>query len=330
MLPRLPVGTFIAVGCSLEKAIDRVRLAEELGYDSAYVTHIAGRDSPAVAQAYAARTERIRVGTGVMPIFTRHPVASAQAAATIDEFSHGRFVLGIGVSHQPTVEGWYSHKLDKPVALMREYVDTVRTILRGEEPPEGARWPTQFRFMGYEPRPDIPVYIAALSPAMLRLAGDRGDGVILWLCNPDYIRDVVIPEVTKGRERAGKGIEGFDVVAAVPAAVTDDAPSARARMRADLIPYFSLPFYRAMLERSGFGDDIAGFDEGMQKGDQEGALASISDDFLKTLTAMGTEEAATATIERYRDAGATSPCLGGVPGTDFDATLRALSSVAGR
>jgi F420-dependent oxidoreductase-like protein len=330
MLPRLPVGTFIGAGRSLERAIERVQLAEELGYHSAYVTHIAGRDSPAVAEAYAARTERIRVGTGVMPIFSRHPVASAQAAATIDEFCQGRFVFGLGVSHQPTVEGWYSHRLDKPVRLMREYVDAVRAILRGEQPPEGERWPTQFRFMGYEPRADIPIYIAALSPAMLRLAGALGDGVILWLCNPDYIRDVVVPEVTKGRERAGKGIGGFDVVAAVPAAVTDDPASARARLRADLIPYFSLPFYRAMLERSGFGDDIAGFDAGMQKGDQEAAIASISDEFLKTLTAIGTQDEAIATVERYLDAGANSPCLGGVPGTDFDETLRALSSIAGR
>jgi F420-dependent oxidoreductase-like protein len=330
MLPRLPVGTFIGVGRSLERAVARAQLAEELGYDSAYVTHIAGRDSLAVAEAYAARTERIRVGTGVLPIFSRHPVATAQTAATIDELSGGRLVLGLGVSHQPTVEGWYSQKLEKPVRAIREYAEALRAMFRGEPPPDGERWPTQFRFMGYEPRSDIPIYLAALSPAMLRLAGLIADGVILWLCNPDYIRDVVVPEITTGRDRAGKGLDGFDVVAAVPAAVTDDPETARGRLRADLIPYFSLPFYRAMLERSGFGDDIAGFDAGMQKGDQEAALASISDAFLQTLTAIGTEEEARESVERYLEAGATSPCLGGVPATDFDGTLRALSSIAGR
>jgi alkanesulfonate monooxygenase SsuD/methylene tetrahydromethanopterin reductase-like flavin-dependent oxidoreductase (luciferase family) len=293
------------------------------------VTHIAERDSLAVAEAYAARTERIHVGTGVVPIYSRTPVAMAQTAATIDELSGGRMRLGVGVSHRITVENWYGQEIDKPVASMRDYVSIVRAILRGEEPPESERWRTSFRFMGYEARGDMPVYIAALSPGMLRLAGEIADGVILWLCNHEYVRDVVIPEVTKGREKTGRSIEGFDVVAAVPAAVTDDPEAARARLRGDLVPYFSLPFYRAMLERSGYGDDLAGFDAGMQKGDSEAAVGAISDRFLQTLTAIGSEDEATASIQRYKDAGATSPCLGGVAGTDFDGTLEALSTIAG-
>jgi alkanesulfonate monooxygenase SsuD/methylene tetrahydromethanopterin reductase-like flavin-dependent oxidoreductase (luciferase family) len=160
---------------------------------------------------------------------------------------------------------------------------------------------------------------------MLHLAGEIGDGVMLWLCNPDYIRDVVVPEVTKGRERAGKGIDGFDVVAAVPSAVTDDPAGARERLRSDLVPYFSLPFYRKMLERSGYGDDIAGFDRGMQEGGPKAAIAAISDRFLENLAAIGSKEEAEASIRRYQDAGARSPCIGGVPGTDFDATLEALA-----
>ena len=329
MLPALPVGTFIAGGRSLDRAIDRVRRAEGFGYESVYVTHIAERDSLAVAEAYGARTERIHVGTGVVPIYSRTPVAMAQTAATIDELSGGRMRLGIGVSHKITVENWYGQKIEKPVASMREYVDVVRAILRGEEPPKGERWPTSFSFMGYEARGDLPVYIAALSPGMLRLAGEIADGVILWLCNHEYVRDVVIPEVAKGRERTGRGLEGFDVVAAVPTAVTDDPETARGRLRGDLIPYFSLPFYRAMLERSGYEEDLAGFDAGMQKGDAEAAVGAISDRFLQALTAIGTKEDAIASIQRYKDAGATSPCLGGVAGTDFDGTLEALSPLAG-
>ena len=122
---------------------------------------------------------------------------------------------------------------------------------------------------------------------MLRLAGEIADGVILWLCNPDYVRDVVVPAVSEGRERAGKRLEGFDIVAAVPSAVTDEPEEARGRLRAELIPYFSLPFYRSMLERSGFEDDIAGFDAGMQAGGPEAAIAAISDGFLQTLAAVG-------------------------------------------
>ena len=264
-----------------------MRRADALGFDSIYTTHIAGRDSLTLLMAYASVSERVRLGTGVVPIFSRTPVAMAQTAATIDEFSGGRMVLGLGVSHQVTVENWYDAKIYKPVSQMREYAGIVRAILRGEAPPEGEFFNTRFQFMGYEPRPDLPIYVAALSPNMLRLAGEIGDGVMLWLCNPDYIRDVVIPAVNEGRERAGKSLDGFDIVAAVPMALTDDPDAARATMRQDLIPYASLPFYRSMLERSGFGDEIAAFDEGMQAGDVEQAKAGLSDRLLGALAGIG-------------------------------------------
>jgi F420-dependent oxidoreductase-like protein len=326
----LAVGTFIGVGRSLDKAVERARRAEELGYESAYVTHIAGRDSLTVLAAYACRTERIKLGTGVLPMYSRTPAATAQTAATIDELSGGRMVLGIGVSHRATVEPWYGQTIDKPVREMREYASAVRAMLRGEDPPaDNEKFRTSFRFMGYDVRADLPIYIAALSPAMLRLAGELGDGVMLWLCNPEYIREVVIPELTKGRERAGRTLEGFDVVAAVPTAVTEDPDAARARLRRDLIPYFSLPFYRKMIERSGFGDEIAAFDDALSQGDMEGATAAISDRFLGQLAAIGSAEEAEQSVRRYRDAGAGSPCLGGVPGTDFDATLEALAHLTG-
>ena len=319
------LGTFISVGKSFDQAIDRVKLAEQLGYDSTYVTHIAGRDSLTLLMAYAAATERIRLGTGVLPIYSRTPVATAQQAATIDEYSGGRMVLGLGVSHAVTVENWYGTKIEHPVTVMREYVELLRAMFEGRDPPESNYFPTRFRFMGYEPRADQPIYVAALSTNMLRLAGEVADGVMLWLCNPDYVRDVVVPAVRAGREKAGKDLEGFDVVAAVPAAVTDDRGAAYATMRADLVTYWSLPFYRAMIERSGFGSEIAAFDAGIEKGDVEEAKRSISDAFLDSLTAIGSPEDVRAGIARYRDAGATSPCVGPVPRTDFAATLEAAA-----
>jgi alkanesulfonate monooxygenase SsuD/methylene tetrahydromethanopterin reductase-like flavin-dependent oxidoreductase (luciferase family) len=147
------------------------------------------------------------------------------------------------------------------------------------------------------------------------------DGVLLWLCCPDYIRDVVIPEVTAGRERAGKTLEGFDVVPAVPAALTEDPTEPYAAMRKDLLPYFGLPFYRAMLERSGFGAEIEAFDAAA--GDLEKMQAAISERFLEQLTAVGDEAAVRAGLGRYREAGASTPCVGPIPRTDFEATLRA-------
>jgi alkanesulfonate monooxygenase SsuD/methylene tetrahydromethanopterin reductase-like flavin-dependent oxidoreductase (luciferase family) len=204
---------------------------------------------------------------------------------------------------------------------MREYTTIVRAILRGEDPPRGEKWQTGFHLVGIETRPALPIYVAALSPAMLRLAGEIADGVMLWLCNPRYIADVVIPEVTAGRERAGLSIEDFDVVAAVPGAMTDDPDAAYQSMRRDLLPYFGLPFYRAMIERTGFGEDIAAFDAAA--GDVEKMQSAISDAFLEELTAVGSEQAVRAGLERYRAAGAGSPCLGPIAKTDFEATLRA-------
>jgi F420-dependent oxidoreductase-like protein len=318
-------GTFISVGKSLQQAVGRVERAEALGYDSTYVTHIAGRDSLTVLMAYAAATERIKLGTGVLPIYSRTPAATAQQAATIDEYSSGRMVLGIGVSHQVTVENWYGTKLERPLTAMREYVAILRSCFAREDPPGGEIFKTRFHFMGYEPRADLPIYVAALSPNMLRMAGEIADGVMLWLCNPAYIREVVVPEVRAGLERAGKPPESFDVVAAVPAAVTDDKQAAYQVMRTDLLAYFNLPFYRAMIERSGFEQDVDAFDAGMRGGDIEKAKAAISDDFLNALTAIGSPEEVRAGVDRYAQAGTTSPCIGPVPSTDFETTLEAAA-----
>ncbi|HEX8854542.1 MAG TPA: LLM class flavin-dependent oxidoreductase, partial [Thermoleophilaceae bacterium] len=241
--------------------------------------------------------------------------------------SGGRMVLGLGVSHRVTVENWYGTTIDRPVAELREYVESLRAIFRDEDPPEGSRFPTRFHFMGYPVRADLPIYVAALSPTMLRLAGRVADGVVLWLCNPEYIERVVVPEVKIGREKAGKTLEGFDIVAAVPAAVTDDRAATEA-LRNELIPYFSLPFYRAAIERSGFEDEIAAYDEAMAAGDPQAAGAEISDRFIASLAAIGSADEAAATVRRYLDAGATSPCIGPVPRTDPELTLQALSGLA--
>jgi len=321
-------GCFISTGRSLQAAIERVKLAESLGYESVYVTHIAGRESLTVLTAYALSTSSIRVGSGVVPIYTRTPATMAQTAATLDELAGGRLTLGLGVSHRPVVEGWHGQTIDRPVAEMREYAGIVRAILRGEDPPRGEKWQTGFHLVGLEPRPALPIYIAGLSPAMLRLAGEIADGVILWLCNPSYIREVVVPAVREGRERAGLTLDGFDVVAAVPGALTSEPEAAYSAMRADLIPYFGLPFYRAMIERTGFGADIAAYDRAAGAGDLEAMRRAISDGFLAELTAVGEQDALRAGIERYRQAGAGSPCLGPIAGTDFEATLRA--GISGR
>jgi alkanesulfonate monooxygenase SsuD/methylene tetrahydromethanopterin reductase-like flavin-dependent oxidoreductase (luciferase family) len=321
----MAAGCFISAGKSLDAAVARVRLAEELGYEQVFATHINGAESLTLLTAYALATERIRVGTGVVPIYTRTPATMAQTAATIAALSGDRLILGVGVSHRPVVEGWYGQAIDKPLAETREYIGKLRAILAGEPPAGDGKWPTGFALLPHLQRPGLPIYNAGLSPKMLKLSGEIADGVILWLCNPAYIRDVVVPAVTEGREKAGKPLEGFDIVAAVPGAVVDDAAEAHATMRRDLLPYFGLPFYRAMIERSGFGADLEAFDAAAEAGDGAAMQAAISDAFLESLTAVGDEDAVRAGVQRYLDAGCTSPCVGPIPRTDFDATLRAAA-----
>ena len=280
----MPVGCFISPGRDLSKSLGRVRRADELGFDAVYTTHTAGRDSLSVLMAFAAHSGRIKLGTGVLPIFSRTPVATAQQAATIDEFSSGRMVLGLGVSHQVTVEHWYGSKIDKPVTQMRHYVEAVRAMLHGVDPPESSVFPTKFRFMGYEARAELPIYIAALSPNMLKLAAQIGDGVMLWLCSP-----VVHPRRRRARdplharEEAGLRDGGLRHRRGRPGRA-HRRPRRRARLAAPGADHLHVA---AVLSRDARALGLRRRDRGFRRGDGrrrlEKAKAGISDAMLDEL-----------------------------------------------
>lgn len=320
-----PLSCQIPALDSFAAAIRHAELAEALGYASINCSHIAARDSFSVLAALAMRTNRVDLGTAVAPIYHRSPASMAQTAATIDDLSGHRFRLGLGTGHRETMGGWHGQDISNPLAEMREYVGIVRAILDGRDPPEGRRWRSTFQFNGFVPRPDIPIYLAGLSPAMLRLAGELADGVLLWACPASYVRDVVIPEVTRGRQRAGKDLTGFAVMPAVPSAAEGERGEVLDGVRRELHRYFGLPFYRAMFTAAGYGPDIASYDAA---GDPEGQRRAISEEFIENLCALGSDDAVRAGIRRFRDAGATNPIITAVWGTDFEATLRAAGSAA--
>ena len=134
---------------------------------------------------------------------------------------------------------------------------------------------------------------------MLELAGEIADGAVLWLCAPEYIRRVAAPAIERGRARAGKPLAGFEIVAAVPLALTDDVPRTRGAFRSELTRYLTLPFYRAMLDASGFREPLAEFDRS----------GEVPDVLVNALGAVGEAASCRAYVEAYRTAGATLPAV---------------------
>src|SRR6201995_2016613 len=189
---------------------EHAAMADQLGYDSINCSHIAARDSFTTLAGLAHFATSVTLATAVAPIYHRSPASMAQTAATVDDLSGGRFRLGPGTGHRATMGGWHGQDIGNPVAEMREYVALVRSLLAGSEPLSGLRWNSTFAFNGFKARADIPIYLAGLSPAMLRLAGEIADGVVLWACPASYVQDVVTRGEASVRGRAGQGLDGFD------------------------------------------------------------------------------------------------------------------------
>ena len=312
-------AAYLMPGGDLAVAVEGVRRAEALGYESVWVTHGLGRDSFLVLAAYGQATTRIGLGNGVVPIYPRHPVVMAQEALTLAELTGGRFRLGIGVSHTASMEQALGLRLVEPLTVMREYVAVLRGALGSGARFEGRHYRVTWSF-GVPARPPAPpIYLAALSTKMLELAGEIADGAILWLCPPAYVRDVAQPALERGRRRAGKPLDGFEVVCAVPLAITGDRAHALEAFRTELQRYATLPFYRAMLEASGLGAEILAFD-------REGAVPVA---LAEALGVVGDATPARAFVDAYRKAGVTLPAIRPITFPDAPWYRRTLEDAAG-
>jgi F420-dependent oxidoreductase-like protein len=293
------IAAFSPAVRTLEESVNRARIVERYGYESLWTTQLpTARDASLVLAAYASATERVKLGTGVLPIYTRHPTATVQMAATLDELSGGRFILGLGVSHRVTVEGMWGLQLVSPVEAMREYLTIVRSSVRdGACSFEGKYFTAQWSYLGPR-REDMPILISALNPRMLELAGELADGVVLYMCAPRFIEEQVMPYLTTGRQRAGKSMAGFEIVAAVDACVTSDRGAALETYQKTLDRYAALPFYRKAMEAGGFDADV--------------------------LAAIGHAQQVREAIARYRDVGVTLPGVGPFAGR-FEETIAAAA-----
>jgi alkanesulfonate monooxygenase SsuD/methylene tetrahydromethanopterin reductase-like flavin-dependent oxidoreductase (luciferase family) len=316
------IACFINPGARLADAVELARRADVLGYDSVWTTHGGGREALLVLSAYGAVAPRVGLGSGVIPIYPRHPVLLAQEALTLADLTGGRLRLGIGVSHVPAMRDALGIDMGEPLAVMREYVAVLRGALTGRVRHEGARYRVSWQATLVSPPAPPPIYLAALGARMCELAGEIADGVVLWLCAPDYIRHTAMPALRRGRERAGKSLDGFEVVAAVPAALTVDAAAARALFAAELTRYLALPFYRTMLRASGFGAELDAYD-------RSPAPERVGEALLGALGAVGDYGALAGFVKQHREAGVTLPAIRPIGMPDAVHYLPTLEAASG-
>ena len=212
--------------------------AEDAGFDLFVVPSIYGHDPLSVMAVAGTMTSRIRLMTGVAPTYPKHPAAMASGAMSAGSASGGRFTLGIGLSHRVVVEGVYGMSYDRPAAHMREYLDIVLPLLAGEPVKHEGE---QFRYTGAFRMTDlvpVPVVIAAMAPVMLRLAGERTDGTILWMTGAKAVREHVAPRITRAAEGVGRPAPPMSPPAGgrgtplrTPASMRDPGPHAAPRLR---------------------------------------------------------------------------------------------------
>ncbi len=331
--------------------VDTVREAERLGYCVAWVAEAYGSDAPTVLAWLGASTSSIGLGAGIMQIPARTPAMTAMTAATLDSLSGGRLVLGLGVSGPQVSEGWHGVPFASPLARTREYVEIVRMALRREAVqyagehfalplPGGAGKP--LRLTIHPPRPDLPIYLAAVGPRNLRLAGEVADGWLAVFLSPEHSADQ-FDAVRAGRAAAGAGtssdpMSGFDTVATVPVCISDDLEAARAAIAGYTALYIGgmgsrqQNFYNALARRMGFESAAEEIQDLYLAGRPRDAAAAVPFDLVDQTALIGPVDRIAERVGRYADAGVTTLSVApyGSSPEEQRAVLRAMADVVPR
>jgi alkanesulfonate monooxygenase SsuD/methylene tetrahydromethanopterin reductase-like flavin-dependent oxidoreductase (luciferase family) len=265
------------------------REAEDAGFDSIFTTEV-NNDALATAQLMGSATRHIRIGTWTANIYLRHPYACAQGAALIAEATGGRFILGLGVSHQP-VNAALGVEMTDPSHDIRTYVDAVRRWLNGEGPP--THLPQQ------PARVPVPVYVAALTSRTVEHAAELADGLMPVFWSPDR---VARSRVWCARGRAKAGRQAPVVTLGIPTFVGDDVAEQRQIARQHLGLYTSFPFFQHLFRTSGFADEAHQMESGA-------GASSLSDALLDSICLLGPVERCRQRLVEYRRAGVDLPIL---------------------
>ncbi|HEV7756332.1 MAG TPA: LLM class F420-dependent oxidoreductase [Mycobacteriales bacterium] len=320
--------------------LELAREADRLGYAVVWAAEAYGSDSPTVLAWIAAQTERIDVGSAVMQIPARTPAMTAMTAATLDTLSGGRFRLGLGVSGPQVSEGWHGVRFDKPLGRTREYIDIVRMALdrkklsyQGQHYtlplPDGPGKSIQLTVHGA--RTDIPIYVAAVGPKNLELAGEKADGWLAIFPSAQYLPEQ-LAHIAAGREKVGKTLDGFDVVPTVPVVVGDDVAACADPVRAYAALYIGgmgsreKNFYNQLATRMGYEAEAAEIQDRFLGKQYREAAAAVPFDFIDQTSLLGPVDRIAEGLQRYAGAGVTTLSVATYAGTldERVATLRTM------
>lgn len=289
--------------------LDWARRAEDLGYESIWIAETGGPDPFVLAGAVAQVTKRVRIGLAVSPVYIRTPATIAAAAGTVSQLSAGRFILGLGSSSHAIVENWHGTPFRKPLARVRETVIAVRGMLAGQKVAlDGDTLRTHgFRLM-VPPAGPVPIYVGALKPAMLELAGEIGDGVAVNLL-PAAAMAPTRAAIAAGAAKAGKDPASIEVVCRQQVVVTDDKAGARDLFRNALTGYFATPVYNQYAAWYGFEDEARMIAEGFKRGDRALTRQGMTDRLVDAVAIFGTLDECKARIAEYVAAGVDTTAI---------------------
>ncbi|HEV8153279.1 MAG TPA: LLM class F420-dependent oxidoreductase [Solirubrobacteraceae bacterium] len=306
------------LGLSSEDQLEIVQEAERLGYHSVWTAEAYGSDAATILGWIAGQTSTIRIGSAIFQIPGRSPAMTAMTAATLDQLSDGRMLLGIGSSGPQVAEGWHGQRFGRQMQRTREYVAVVRKALARERLefhgetlelplPDGPGKALKLTIAPVQDR--IPIYLAAIGPNNTRLAGEVADGWIPTLFSPEHVAEFR-PLLQEGADRVeGKTLDGFDIAPTVSVFVTDDLQAARDAMRPFIALYVGgmgsrqQNFYNQLVQRYGFEDAAREVQDLYLDGKRDEAMAALPDELIDTVSLVGPKDVVRERLAVYRDAG---------------------------
>lgn len=330
-MERLALAVVPQRGLRMDAYVDMARLAEQQGYESLWVGEANGLEAFTFLGGILSRTERLKVAPGIASIFTRTPALLAMSAASLDAIAPRRTMLGLGVSTRIIVEGWHGLEWNAPLQRMAEYVQMLRQALRGERlVHEGPYYRSHNFRLGVEAPGAVPIYLAAVNPQMLRLAGAIADGVLLTWIPPAAVSQVV-QEIHTGARVAGRPPEDVDIALYLRTCVTDDATAALEWLRRDITGYTVADVYSRVFRRFGFAPEVDAMHEAWQRGERGVAMRQISDRMVRALGVIGDEKSCREQVRQFVEAGIDVPVvMPFAPEVDLGAYRRTIAAFTAR